>query len=236
MIKMGTSTERRLLSPSMKMADLMNLRFSLLGVLTRMGIPFGFGDETVEEVCHRHGADPDTFLLICSVYAFDGYIPTKERLEKADLKEVLRYLRLSHAYYMDVALKELATALENLIEPCGENQKRVIWKFFSEYKDELAKHFEYEEKTVFPHAEAVLRKGADRTFTIGEYEENHSNVEEKLEDLKNLVMKYMPAVCDQQDIFKALFYVFSLETDLEKHTVVENDILVPIVNRLENHE
>ena len=49
-------------------------------------------------------------------------------------------------------------------------------------------------------------------------------------------MKYMPAVCDQQDIFKALFYVFSLETDLEKHTVVENDILVPIVNRLENHE
>ena len=89
---------------------------------------------------------------------------------------------------------------------------------------------------MFPHAEAVLRKGADRTFTIGEYEENHSNVEEKLEDLKNLVMKYMPAVCDQQDIFKALFYVFSLETDLEKHTVVENDILVPIVNRLENHE
>ena len=105
-----------------------------------------------------------------------------------------------------------------------------------EYKDELAKHFEYEEKTVFPHAEAVLRKGADRTFTIGEYEENHSNVEEKLEDLKNLVMKYMPAECGQQDIFKALFYVFSLETDLEKHTVVENDILVPIVNRLENHE
>ena len=163
MMKMGTSTERRLLSPSMKMADLMNLRFSLLGVLTRMGIPFGFGDETVEEICHRHGADPDTFLLICSVYAFDGYIPTKERLEKADLKEVLRYLRLSHAYYMDVALKELATALENLIEPCGENQKRIIWKFFSEYKDELAKHFEYEEKTVFPHAEAVLRKRSWKT-------------------------------------------------------------------------
>ena len=61
-------------------------------------------------------------------------------------------------------------------------------------------------------------------------------MEEKLEDLKNLGMKYMPAVCEQQDSFKALFYVFSLATDLEKHTVVENDILVPIVNRLENHE
>ena len=61
-------------------------------------------------------------------------------------------------------------------------------------------------------------------------------MEEKLEDLKNLVMKYLPPVCDQQDTYKALFYIFSLEEDLEKHTVVEDEILVPIVNRLESHE
>jgi len=233
---MHTGSDRHLLSASMKMADLMNLRFSLLGVLTRMGIPFGFGDETVEEVCRRHGTDPDTFLLICSVYAFDGYLPAKERQQKADLREILRYLRLSHAYYMDVALKELATALENLIEPCGEKHKRIIWRFFSDYKDELSKHFEYEEKTVFPHVEAVLNAEDPGAFTIGEYEENHSNVEEKLEDLKNLVMKYMPAICSQQDIQRALFIIFSLERDLEKHTLVEDGILVPIVNRLEAHE
>ena len=47
---MGNSAELLLFSPSMKMADLMNVRPSLPGVLTRMGIPFGFGDETVEEV------------------------------------------------------------------------------------------------------------------------------------------------------------------------------------------
>ena len=233
---MATTTERHLLSPSMKMADLMNQRFCLLGVLTRMGIPFGFGDETVEEVCRKQGIDPETFLLISAVYAIDGYLPTKEKLEKADLRDVLKYLRLSHSYYMDVALQELEMALENLITPCGEKHKRIIWKFFADYKDELAKHFEYEEKTVFPHAEAVLRQGADRNFTIGEYEENHSNVEEKLEDLKNLVMKYLPPVCGQQDTYKALFYIFSLEEDLEKHTVVEDEILVPIVNRLESHE
>ena len=47
---MGNNTERHLLSPSMKMAELMDMNFTLLGVLTRMGIPYGFGDETVEEV------------------------------------------------------------------------------------------------------------------------------------------------------------------------------------------
>ena len=94
---MATTTERHLLSPSMKMADLMNQRFCLLGVLTRMGIPFGFGDETVEEVCRKQGIDPETFLLISAVYAIDGYMPTKEKLEKADLRDVLKYLRLSHS-------------------------------------------------------------------------------------------------------------------------------------------
>ena len=67
----------------MKMAELIAVSPSLPGVLTRMGIPFGFGDETVEEVCRRNGTDPETFLLICSVYSGDGSLPAKERIRKA---------------------------------------------------------------------------------------------------------------------------------------------------------
>lgn len=233
---MTSSTERHLLSASMKMADLMNLNFNLLGVLTRMGLPFGFGEETVAETCGKHGIHAETFLLLCSVYAFDGYLPPKDLLLKADLRDIVKYLRLSHSYYMDVALKELAASLETLIEPCDARRRKIIWQFFAQYKDELSKHFEYEEKVVFPHVEAVLNHHAGRGFSIGEYEENHSNVEEKLEDLKNLVMKYLPAECSQQLIYKALFYIFTLEIDLEKHTLIEDNILVPIVNRLESHE
>ena len=72
--------ERLLPTPSMKMAELIAVSPSLPGVLTRMGIPFGFGDETVEEVCRRNGTDPETFLLICSVHAGDGSLPAKERI------------------------------------------------------------------------------------------------------------------------------------------------------------
>ena len=225
---MGTITELPHLSPSMKMADLVNLRFSLTGVLTRMGIPFGFGDATVEDVCARQDIDPETFLLICSVHAFDGYLPPKDRIRKASLKDVLKYLRLSHTYYMDVAMKELSTALVTLTEPCGEKHRSTIRKFFEEYRDELVKHLEYEEETVFPQAEAALHH--DR-FASDEYGENHSHVEEKLEDLKNLVMKYMPSECGQQDVYRALSCIFTLQEDLAKHILVEDGILVPIVNR-----
>ena len=225
---MDRNAELNLLSPAMKMADLMDLRPCLPGVLARMGIPFGFGDQTVEEVCRRQDVDPETFLLICSVYAVDGFVPTKERLRKADLRDVLKYLRISHTYYMDVALKELADALKVLTEPCGEKHKRIIRQFFSEYKDELTKHFEYEEKTVFPYAEAILHHGR---LTDEEYGENHSHMEEKLADLKSLVMKYLPPECGQQDICRALACIFSLREDIARHILVEDGVLVPIVNR-----
>lgn len=212
----------------MKMAELIAVSPNLPGVLTRMGIPFGFGDETVEEVCRRNGTDPETFLLICSVYSGDGGLPAKERIRKADLKDVLKYLRRSHAYYMEVAMQEITAALVALTEPCDERHRNIIRKFFSEYKEELFKHLEYEENIVFPQAEAALHNGRP---TPDDYEENHSHVEEKLEDLKNLVMKYMPPVCAQQDIYRALTCIFSLQEDLSRHILVEDGILVPIVNR-----
>jgi regulator of cell morphogenesis and NO signaling len=225
---MNRKAELLLTVPSMKMAELMNANPSLPGVLTRMGIPFGFGEETVEEVCRRNGIDPETFLLICSVYAGDGSLPAKERIRKAELKDVLKYLRHSHAYYMEVAMQELTAALVGLTEPCDEGQKNIIRKFFSEYKEELFKHLEYEEEIVFPQAEAALHHGH---FASDDYGENHSHVEEKLDDLKNLVMKYMPPVCGQQEIFRALSCISALQEDLSKHILVEDGILVPIVNR-----
>ena len=221
------NTEHLLPTPSMKMAELMNVSPALPGVLTRLGIPFGFGDETVEEVCRRQDIDPETFLLVCSVHAY-GALPPKDRIRKADLKDVLKYLRRSHTYYMDVAMEELTAALVNLTEPCDERHRNIIRKFFNEYKEELFKHLEYEENTVFPQAEAVLGHGRS---TPDDYQENHSHVEEKLEDLKNLLMKYMPPVCGQQDIYRALSLISTLQEDLAKHILVEDGILVPIVNR-----
>lgn len=218
------------------MAELMGSDFDLLGVMTRMGIAFGFGDETVGETCRRCGLDAHTFLLICKIYSVDGYVPTDEDLQKARVWEVLQYLRRSHAYYMDVAMQGLSDALKELTEPCGEKHQRIIRQFFHEYRGELAKHFEYEERTVFPYVDEVLAgKGKSGGFTIGQYEESHSNVQEKLEDLKNLVMKYLPSSCDVQQSYKALFYIFLLEHDLARHTLVEDDVLVPIVNRMESH-
>lgn len=228
--------ERHLFSGTMKMADLLDINFQLMGVLSRVGIPFGFGDDSVEDACQKYGVSTNTFLLICNVYTYDGYIPSAETLRNIDVKDIVTYLRQSHSYYMGVLMDLLEGAIERMVQPCTDKYKAIIRNFFLQYKEELAKHFEYEEKEVFPYVESVLNHSAGDDFKIYQYEENHSNVEEKLCDLKNIVMKYMPKECDSQKVYHVLLYIFSLEKDLEKHTSIENDILVPVVNRLEEHE
>ena len=49
-------------------------------------------------------------------------------------------------------------------------------------------------------------------------------------------MKYLPQECDDRQVSEVLFKLYLLEMDLEKHTSIEDDILVPMVNRLEEHE
>ena len=58
-------------------------------------------------------------------------------------------------------------------------------------------------------------------------------VEEKLEDLKNILLKYLPPQCDSQNVMMVLSHLHLLEKDLQKHTLIEDDILVPVVNAME---
>ncbi len=222
------------ISPAMKMADLLDVNFSILGVFSRFGMSYGFGEATVKEVCDGMGIDPETFLIICKVYAFDGYRPSREQMEGACLEDIVRYLRLSHTYYLETMVPALAAAIEEMIAPCDDMHKKVIRKFFGDYKEELERHFDYEEKTVFPYVEAMIDSREREPYTIGEYEKNHSNVEEKLDDLKKLVTMYQPSQSSSRDCFRVLFYLYSLESDLERHTFIEDGILVPVVSRMED--
>ena len=204
----------------MKMAELLERDSSLLGVFARMGLNFGYGDATVEEVCNSAGIDAGTFLIICKVNSDDSYLPSPEEFKDADNGVIVTYLSRSHDYYINVALKDLAADIGRMMFPCEEAHQKVIWKFFTDFKEELLKHFEYEEKNVFPYV-----TGPGEKVPIGSYEEDHSGTEETLEDLKNLVMTHLPASADQQEAFKVLSGITSLQSDIRKHILLEETAL-----------
>ena len=219
---------------NMKMADLIEVNYHLLAVLTRFGIEGGFGEKTVRDICEKNHLDTDTFLLICNVYSHKDHEPSEEILRDGHIDDILRYLHQSHDYYMSNALVLLASTIEDLIKPCSDTQKKVIWQFFAEYKAELEKHFAYEEGEVIPYVQKLLLGKRDPHFSIDHFEENHSNIEEKLSDLKNLILKSLPATCDDRLRVRLLNYIFALQSDLDSHTAIEDNILVPMVRLIEN--
>ena len=202
------------LKSSMKMSELLGEHPSLLGVFSRMGFSFGYGDASVADVCRGVGVDPQTFLLVCKVYCRDNYVPSNEDLAAVDQKLIAHYLRASHKYYLDVALKDIASGITRMMLPCSEDTQRVIWKFFSDFKDELQSHFDFEENVVFPNlGEADIPEG------------DHSGVEATLEDLRNLVMNHLPEKADQAEALGVLKSINSLQADIHKHILLEETAL-----------
>ena len=228
---MKTKKETSFFSPEMKMSDLVEINYRLLTVLSRLGMLAGFGEKTVAQVCTETGIDAGAFILICEMYSYQGYMPTDEALKAADPLSVLRYLHISHSFYIEDGFKALEQLMDALVAPCADSQKKIILDFLDGYRSEVEKHFEYEETVFFPYVESVVCLSGD--YSVSTFEENHSNIEEKLSDLKNIVLKYLPAACSPQLANDVLYALFSLSEDLEKHTNIENHVLVPMVNRLE---
>jgi len=224
-----------LFSEKMKLAALIQANHNLLLMLPRFGIALGFGDRSVAEVCARNNIPADFFTLICNVYSFDHYIPDRQKIKSTDMHFLLPYLRASHRFYLNERLPHIEKHL-NRIADSAEKYGHALKKFFDGYKNEVAEHFAYEETTVFPYIEALTGsepQGLDSAFRIQTFEQSHNDVEEKLNDLIQLIFKYLPDNRSQKDSIGVAFDVFQLSADLNKHALIEDKVLVPYVKSLE---
>jgi transcriptional regulator, luxR family domain protein len=71
------------------------------------------------------------------------------------------------------------------------------------------------------------------SYHIRDFAEVHSNIEDKLNDLTQIIFKYLPANASPKESIELVFDIFQLSTDLNKHTLIEDKILVPYVEMLE---
>lgn len=230
---MTTEIQRIVFSESMKLADLIDVNFKLLNVLSRMGISLGFGENTIMEVCERQGIDLKSFLLICNLYTYDGYMPSAELMSGADPATIVDYLHNSHSFYMQKEFAGLEEELKAMVEPCDATQKKIVARFFADYKTLVKNHFDYEEEVVFPYIRALMSGQRHQSYSIDQFEDNHSNIDETLNDLKNIVMKYLPDTCDTVLRNQVLYRIYRLGEDLLKHTLIEDNVLIPMINKIE---
>lgn len=224
-----------LFSANMKMADIVLQNYTLLSVLPRFGIQLGFGEKTLAELCAKHNVDQNFFLLVCNVYTNDDYLPSKKDILKLNVEELIEYLKMSHKYYLEEKITSIEQKLEDKNEYCVEKHHQIIHKFFVEYKQEIVNHFNYEDQIVFPYINKLVKGQTNVNYHINQYEKNHSNIEDKLSDLKNIVIKYLPDNAATGLRNSVLFDIFLFEEDLIKHSRIENKILIPFVSQIEKN-
>ena len=62
------------------MSDLICERYGLLLVITRFGIPLGFGDQTIREVCEENNVHVETLIAVVNTIVSHNTKPSQELL------------------------------------------------------------------------------------------------------------------------------------------------------------
>lgn len=228
-----------------KLANVIHKDYTLLPVINRLGLKLGFGDLTIKQLCANHGIDVTFFIEIINVFRNENYFSEKKLLDFS-VTVVIDYLRETHRYYLDYVLPEQERLIELFLlnSDNSSRENELVRKFYNKFRDEFVNHVQIEEKQVFPYIlrlnEAVGNHLEKDNFLkefmgsgITGFEKEHSDMDEKMFDLKNIIIKYLPPNYDLNIGNSLLSSLFMFEKDMKNHSRIEDIILVPKVRQLE---
>lgn len=228
-----------------KLADVIHKDYHLLRIIDRFGIKLGFGDKSIEEVCLEYAINADFFVEIINIFSDHNYFP-KQNLKSFSLKTIIDYLSKTHSCYINQRLPEIESQIKLMVD-CKANVNptyNMILKFFSDYRAEMKEHVRREEEMVFPFSTMIeeayvsgkisdILKKRMSEFSINDYYREHEDIEEKLFDLKNIIIKYLPEPDNNSVWHNILNELFLLEKDMNDHSRMEDLVMVPKIIEME---
>lgn len=216
-------------SGSDRMSDLVGNNYRILLIMSRFGIGLGFENKTIGEICKDNGVDEKTFLTVANMLLNED--EAAYSFKDVSVRSLLTYLHNSHDYFLNFRLPEIRVRLSETVGS-ATNLSRAIINYFDEYMAEVEKHMKYEEEVVFPYVRALL-DGRDKVdYSIDIFRKKHDQVEARLNEFKNIIIKYYPSESTNQ-INSLLFDIFNCEHDLASHNDVEDRLFIPAIMELE---
>lgn len=206
---------------------------SLLQMLSRFGIPLGVGDQTVRQVCEAHRVDTATFLSVAN-FIKRGARGAADSIDKVSVACLTEYLKQAHTYFLDFQLPAIRRKLLEALD-CSQpgEVSYLILKFYDDYMAEVRKHMQHENRKVFGYVEQLLQGRRTSEYTISQFARGHNSIDVKLQELKNIIIKYYAPTEQAELLNNVLYDIFTCEKDLRIHCQVEDDIFVPAVEILE---
>ncbi len=215
------------------MCDVICDKPSLLQMISRFGIPLGVGDQTVRQVCEARGVDTPTFLAVAN-FIRRGARGAAESIENVSVKCLTEYLKQAHTYFLDFQLPAIRRKLLEALD-CSQpgEVSYLILKFYDDYMGEVRKHMQHENRKVFGYVDDLLQGKRSGEYTISQFARGHNSIDVKLQELKNIIIKYYAPTEQAELLNNVLYDIFTCETDLRIHCQVEDDLFVPAVEMLE---
>jgi regulator of cell morphogenesis and NO signaling len=181
------------------------------------------------------------FLAIINAFNSPEYFPEAE-LRSFSAVYIIDYLRKSHNYFINTSLPKIERLLDEFVKSSESADLNLIRTFYTKYKTELIEHIHDEEENTFPYV-LELQKAYDdinpvpehlSEYSIESFEKEHTNVDEKLFDLKNIIIKFLDPTYAVRQCNEFLFELFNFERELRDHARIEDQILVPKVMKMED--
>lgn len=208
-------------------------------MLEHFGIDLMLQEKTVSQVCKESEISTDLFLTIAHLFNGQHNFPNL-KFHPKDVLRIISYLRNCHLYYTEEKYPQIKAYIQLLQKLNPAPEIVLLERFFKEYINEVKEHLEYENTIVFPYVTGLLEQIEGKAipverpeYAVSDYRDHHDNIEEKLSDLKSLLIKYLPAHNDRTVRRKLLFNLAELEFDLHIHSEIEDLILVPLVEQIE---
>lgn len=218
-------------SVNQKIAEIIADDYQLVLMFEHLGIPLVVKEKTIGDICDENKIHCSLLLTLINIYRNEP-IDKLPELDEQDLHTLLNFLANSHRYY----LEERIPAIRSLIDQIGRSNPEagtLLTNFIDTYTLEISEHFEYENSKVFPYIRSLIEGKTDQHYSVDRYKHLHSDIDESLTDIKKLLIKYLDFSDGQNIRRELLHYIFDFQKDLYIHTLIENNILIPTIERFE---
>ncbi len=226
-----------LITTDMKLSEVILQHYVLMPVIRRFGIHLGFGEKTILKICQENNLDADLMVSILNLYVHPTYTPDLT-LSANQLVATVSYLKQTNALIHESQLPNVERHLQALMHYSFAKNKALglIDNFFTEIKTELQQRIEQDNDERFPSvlalASSVVSPVIHATNQEPSLREQQESLDEKIFDLRSLLMKYLTGEADENLCYAVFFALYTLENDIRQYNNVCQALLTPAVKAM----
>ncbi len=222
----------RVLTPATRAEDILLSYPVTLLVFERLSLPLRVGDKTLAEIAVERGIRVQLLTNLLQL-SLGRTLSEVNPFVLEDVPHLIDFLLNGHEYYINEANPNIAALLASVLPDTDTPNGELLRKFFDRYMQEAREHFDYEHDVVFPYARLLFTKRDSGDYRMQEYKHRHTDIRVKLEDLQHLLLRYLPPLLDASLARRLLYALDILCADLQIHTCIEDDVLIPLVEKME---